>query len=127
MKRTYISIFTFLSLFLTITFYNSNIANADPPASASASASASQQNDAPGGQIAGVLCNVISIAQGNVGKTIAILVIISIAIGLFLGKITWGVAIAVSVGMGVLFGANSVVEFIAAGKSGAGPCPQNTN
>ena len=72
-----------------------------------------------------VLCNVIKIAQGNVGKTISILVIISIAIGLFLGKITWGVAIAVSVGLGVLFGANSVVEFIASGKGGAGPCPKN--
>ncbi|MSO13393.1 TrbC/VirB2 family protein [Rickettsiales endosymbiont of Trichoplax sp. H2] len=117
MKRTYISIFTFLTLFLTITFYNIEIINADDPSK--------QTGDDPGAQIANVLCNVISIAQGNVGKTIAILVIISIAIGLFLGKITWGVAIAVSVGMGVLFGANSVVEFIAAGKDGAGPCTQN--
>jgi type IV secretion system protein VirB2 len=117
MKRTYISIFTFLTLFLTITFYNTEIINADDPNK--------QTEDDPGGQIANVLCNVISIAQGNVGKTIAILVIISIAIGLFLGKITWGVAIAVSVGMRVLFGANSVVEFIAARKDGVGPCPQN--
>ncbi|WP_236870384.1 TrbC/VirB2 family protein [Candidatus Bandiella numerosa] len=62
--------------------------------------------------IAQVLCNVISVAQGATGKTIATLVIISTAIGLFLGKITWGVAIAVAVGMGVLFGANTLVSFL---------------
>jgi type IV secretion system protein VirB2 len=62
--------------------------------------------------IAQVLCNVISVAQGATGKTIATLVIISMAIGLFLGKITWGVAIAVAVGMGVLFGANTLVSFL---------------
>ena len=113
--------FIFLSLFLTITFFNTNISVADPDP-----APAGKDSDDPGSQIADVLCNVIKIAQGNVGKTISILVIISIAIGLFLGKITWGVAIAVSVGLGVLFGANSVVEFIASGKSGAGPCPKNS-
>jgi type IV secretion system protein VirB2 len=62
--------------------------------------------------IAQVLCNVIKVAQGATGKTIATLVIISMAIGLFLGKITWGVAIAVAVGMGVLFGANTLVSFL---------------
>ena len=65
-----------------------------------------------GDGIAQVLCNVIAVAQGATGKTIATLVIISMAIGLFLGKITWGVAIAVAVGMGVLFGANTVVSFV---------------
>ncbi|MBY0580417.1 MAG: TrbC/VirB2 family protein [Rickettsiales bacterium] len=65
-----------------------------------------------GAGIAQVLCNVIKVAQGATGKTIATLVIISMAIGLFLGKITWGVAIAVAVGMGVLFGANTVVSFV---------------
>jgi type IV secretory pathway VirB2 component (pilin) len=71
-----------------------------------------------GDGIAQVLCNVIEIAQGATGKTIATLVIISMAIGLFLGKITWGVAIAVAVGMGVLFGANTVVGFLADGSNG---------
>lgn len=79
---------------------------------------AAKTTDAGDG-IAQVLCNVIEIAQGATGKTIATLVIISMAIGLFLGKITWGVAIAVAVGMGVLFGANTVVGFLAgSGKGG---------
>ncbi len=65
--------------------------------------------------IADVLCNVIAVAKGATGKTIATLVIISMAIGLFLGKITWGVAIAVAVGMGILFGADNVVQFVSGG------------
>ncbi|WPX97296.1 TrbC/VirB2 family protein [Candidatus Bandiella euplotis] len=72
-------------------------------------------NSDGGSDIANILCHVIKVAQGSVGKTIATLVIISVAIGLFLGKITWGVAIAVAVGMGVLFGANTVVSFVADG------------
>ncbi|MFQ3306936.1 MAG: type IV secretory pathway VirB2 component (pilin) [Candidatus Midichloriaceae bacterium] len=68
---------------------------------------------AAGKGISDVLCNVIQLAQGSIGKTIATLIIISMAMGLFLGKITWGVAIAVAVGMGVLFGADTVVGFLA--------------
>jgi type IV secretion system protein VirB2 len=76
-----------------------------------------------GAGIANVLCNVISVAKGATGKTIATLVIISMAIGLFLGKITWGVAIAVAVGMGILFGADNMVEFISGGTGDV--CPGN--
>jgi type IV secretion system protein VirB2 len=83
-----------------------------------------------GAGIANVLCNVIHVAQGATGKTIATLVIISMAIGLFLGKITWGVAIAVAVGMGVLFGANTLVGFLSNTQGGgtvSDVCPQQDN
>ena len=76
-------------------------------------------DDDAGKAVANVICKVIDLVQGPTGKTIAILVIISLAIGLFLGKITWGVAIAVAVGMGILFGANTVVVYIA---GGVDPC-----
>jgi type IV secretion system protein VirB2 len=92
----------------------------DPPPTPADAANAGQG-------IANVLCNVIQVAQGATGKTIATLVIISMAIGLFLGKITWGVAIAVAVGMGVLFGANTVVSFVSSpdGKGTGSVCPNN--
>ena len=85
------------------------------------------QTQGAGAGIANVLCNVIHVAQGATGKTIATLVIISMEIGLFLGKITWGVAIAVAVGMGVLFGANTLVSFLSDTKGGvtvADVCPK---
>lgn len=62
-----------------------------------------------------IFCNVINQITGGIGKVIAILILISMAIGLFLGKITWGLAIAVMVGMGLLFGASTLVDTIAAG------------
>jgi type IV secretion system protein VirB2 len=110
MKAYFFTIFSIIALTLSLNFFSM-------PAAYAANAADAGQG------IANVLCNVIEIAQGQVGKTIATLIIISLAIGLFLGKITWGVAIAVAVGMGVLFGANTTVGFIA---GGGDPC-ENTN
>ncbi|MFQ3307076.1 MAG: type IV secretory pathway VirB2 component (pilin) [Candidatus Midichloriaceae bacterium] len=105
-----------LALLFAITiFLSSPDAFADPTTGGDTAAVA-------GKGISDVLCNVIQLAQGGIGKTIATLIIISMAMGLFLGKITWGVAIAVAVGMGVLFGANTVVGFLA-GSKGAPTCP----
>lgn len=55
------------------------------------------------------LCRAIEMITGTVGKAIAVIIILSVAFMMFLGKITWGVAIAVGVGMGLLFGAETVV------------------
>lgn len=63
-------------------------------------------------QITNILCNVTNVITGGVGRTIAILIVVSLAIALFLGKVTWGMAIAVAVGMGVLFGAKDLVKAI---------------
>lgn len=62
-----------------------------------------------------ILCNITNQISGPIGKAIAILIVISIAMGLFVGKITWGIAIAVAVGMGILFGAANIVGLISGG------------
>jgi type IV secretion system protein VirB2 len=69
--------------------------------------------------ITNILCNAVNLVTGNAGRAICVLVIISMGIMLFLGKVTWGLAIMVAVGMGVLFGANSVVTTLSGGQS---PC-----
>jgi type IV secretion system protein VirB2 len=60
-------------------------------------------------QIEQVLCRALGVIQGGVGRAIAALIIISLAVALFLGKVTWGVAIAVAAGIGLLFGAGGIV------------------
>ncbi len=70
-----------------------------------------------------VLCAAIDQLTGPIGRAIAALIIISLAIALFLGKVTWGVAIAVAVGMGLLFGATGVVALLSGGNA-ADICPQ---
>lgn len=62
-----------------------------------------------------VICKVIGLITGGIGKAIAILIVISLAIALFLGKVTWGLAIAVMVGIGVLFGAEYIVSTVTPG------------
>lgn len=65
------------------------------------------------------LCVAIKALTGPVGKAIAALIVISLAIALFLGKVTWGVAIAVAVGMGLLFGATGIVDLLSGSSSSA--------
>jgi type IV secretion system protein VirB2 len=63
-------------------------------------------------QISNIICGAVNQMTGTIGRSIAILIIISLAISLFLGKVSWGMAIAVAVGMGILFGAKDVVNLL---------------
>ena len=73
----------------------------------------------PENMVVEVLCRVINELTGNIGKVISIIVLISLAIMLFLGKVSWGVAIAFAVAIGILFGATSLVTLFA---GGGDPC-----
>ena len=97
-----------LSLVVVFCFFNDVFAG-DP-----------QQNPADQTGIVTIFCNVIDQITGGVGKVISILILISMAIGLFLGKITWGLAISVMVGMGLLFGASGIVDSISKGAANDG-------
>lgn len=81
----------------------------------------SQSNDA----ISLVLCNIIGQLQGGIGKGIATIAIIVLGIGLFLGKLSWPVAVATALGIGLIFGAAGIVTWISSGTSngGAPSCP----
>ena len=59
------------------------------------------------------LCDLVTLLQGNIAKTVAIIAIMTIAIGLFTGKTSWPVALTVSVGIIILFSAPEVVKMIA--------------
>lgn len=61
------------------------------------------------------LCNVVNLLQGRAGRGIATLAIIFLGIGLFLGKISWGLAIAVGLGVGAIFGAGTIVNAVGTG------------
>jgi type IV secretory pathway VirB2 component (pilin) len=70
--------------------------------------------------ISGVLCAIVNKFNGPIGKGIATLAIIVIGVGLFLGKLNWGVAVATAIGIGLIFGAGQMVTWIgAAGNSAA--------
>ena len=68
--------------------------------------------------ISKVLCNVVKQLNGPIGKGIATIAIIVLGIGLFLGKLSWGLAVATAIGIGMIFGAAQIVVWISAGTVG---------
>ena len=57
-----------------------------------------------------VVCNIIDELQGPVARGVAAFGIIFLGFSLFLGKISWGVALALGIGLAAIFGAESIVD-----------------
>ena len=64
--------------------------------------------------IESALCTVIGWFTGNVGKSIATLAIIIIGVGALMGKVSWGMAIIVGLGVAVIFGAPQIAGLLGA-------------
>jgi type IV secretion system protein VirB2 len=69
-----------------------------------------------------VLCLVTSWFTGNTGKGLATIAITVIGIGALLGKVSWGMAIIVGIGVAIIFGAAGIVSAmnVATSNTGAG-------
>ncbi len=63
-----------------------------------------------GDTIGSLLCGVVEWFTGTVGQGIATLAIIVIGIGALMGKVSWGMAIIVGIGVAVIFGAPTIVN-----------------
>ncbi len=68
--------------------------------------------------IGGLLCRVADWFTGSVGQGIATLAIIVIGIGALMGKVSWGMAIIVGIGVAVIFGAPTIVQELSGNQSG---------
>ncbi len=62
-----------------------------------------------------VFCNVVGLLTGPTGKAIATVAIIAVGIGALLGKISWGMALIVALGVALIFGAATIVDAIQGG------------
>jgi type IV secretory pathway VirB2 component (pilin) len=60
-------------------------------------------------------CRVYNILVGTPGKILASVVIITLGMGFFTGKVSWGLMIGAAAGIGAMFGAPTIVNFIAGG------------
>ena len=63
------------------------------------------------------MCNAMKIVTGNAGKAFAAFAIISVGIGFFTGKVSWGLMIGVAAGIAAMFGAPSIVSAITGNSS----------
>jgi type IV secretion system protein VirB2 len=59
-----------------------------------------------------VFCNVVAVLNGPTGKAIATVAVIAVGVGALLGKISWGMALIVALGVALIFGANTIVNAI---------------
>ena len=80
---------------------------------------------APGSNdvIGDTLCRLIQHLSGNIARGIATMAIFSVGVGLFLGKLNWGVAAATAAGVGIIFSAGKLVNFIAGSVADTAVCP----
>lgn len=60
-------------------------------------------------EFAGGICLLVQAMTGNVGRTIATLAIVFLGVGAFFGKVNWGLAVMVTVGIIAIFGAGQIV------------------
>jgi len=66
-----------------------------------------------------VLCTVKNWFTGNTGKGLATIAITVIGVGALLGKVSWGMAIIVGIGVAIVFGAASIVDSMGGGVTDA--------
>jgi type IV secretory pathway VirB2 component (pilin) len=62
-----------------------------------------------------ILCGGYSLFRGPMGKALAVFAIVALGVGLFMGKITWGLVFAVALGIGAIFGAPKIVSVVTGG------------
>lgn len=72
----------------------------------------SLNNSANDNSLVTVFCNALRIVTGNGGKAFAAFAIISLGIGFFTGKVSWGLLIGVTMGVAAMFGAPTIVAAI---------------
>jgi type IV secretion system protein VirB2 len=88
-------------------------------ASAAVAAADSLAIDTPMGD---VLCTIITwVIYGNLGRGLAVIAVLIVGVGATLGKVSWGLAITVGVGIAVIFGAPGIVTALGVPVTGA--CP----
>ena len=59
-----------------------------------------------------ILCAITGFFKGNTGRALATIAVTVIGIGALMGKVSWGMAIMVGVGVAVIFGAAGIVNTV---------------
>jgi type IV secretory pathway VirB2 component (pilin) len=68
------------------------------------------------------LCRLVKNLAGGTAKGIATIAIFAVGVGLFLGKLNWGIAAATAAGVGIIFAAPKLVAFLSGNPEDAN-CP----
>ena len=72
--------------------------------------------------VGNTLCRLVQNLSGGVARGIATIAIFAVGVGLFLGKLNWGIAAATAAGVGIIFSAPKLVAFLS-GDANNSSCP----
>ena len=78
--------------------------------------------DTQNNKLVDAVCRVYQIATGTAGKAFAAVGVISVGIGFFTGKVSWGLMISVAAGIAVFFGAPSIIAVISGDQNATSLC-----
>lgn len=67
------------------------------------------------------ICSALDELRGPVARGLAAIGIVFLGFSLFLGKISWGIALALAIGIGAVFGAPQIVSVLGDGEEA---CPE---
>jgi len=84
------------------------MASSDAAFAADPASTAAADNDVVGQ----TLCRLVANLSGGIARGIATIAIFSVGVGLFLGKLNWGIAAATAAGVGIIFSAPKLVAFL---------------
>jgi type IV secretory pathway VirB2 component (pilin) len=70
------------------------------------------------------LCRLVANLSGGIARGIATIAIFAVGVGLFLGKLNWGIAAATAAGVGIIFSAPQLVAFLS-GDDANSNCPNS--
>jgi type IV secretory pathway VirB2 component (pilin) len=112
MKATLLSFFFFAVAPTAISIVSASDALADSGSDIGTAIGTDISNSVNDNILVNTMCRSLKIITGNAGKAFAAFAIISIGIGFFTGKVSWGLMIGVAAGIAAMFGAPSIVSAI---------------
>jgi len=72
--------------------------------------------------VGATLCRLVANLSNGIARGIATIAIFAVGVGLFLGKLNWGIAAATAAGVGIIFSAPKLVAFLS-GSDANSNCP----
>ncbi len=72
--------------------------------------------------ISTVLCLIVTKLTGPIGKTVGMIALVVLGAGIFLGKLSWPLALATALGITFIFSANKIINWLSSGVGGSDSC-----
>ncbi len=109
-KKNMKKLSSFLARIALLSFCLLAVAPAIVPVLSEANAGSAISGDVNDNALVTTMCKAMQLVTGNAGKAFAAFAIISMGIGFFTGKISWGLMIGLALGIAAMFGAPTIVS-----------------